>query len=95
VARAVDANPDRVVVTTQPFLPRIAWNQLDQARWLLVDPGAPGDQDVVARLSSAGVHSFVFVSPDFAHDRVLLAGVPARLVASAGIWDVFEVTVDT
>lgn len=58
VAAATGADP--VVVTTVPAIPRLAWDHLDEGRWLLV-----GDRDrlpvYLRRLEAAGVSRLVLV----------------------------------
>lgn len=72
-----------VVVTTDPALPRFAWDRLDSARWLLV----PTDRvdTYTARLQRLGIDRFLLVVRDQGAARAAFTGAyrPGRSMAAA------------
>jgi hypothetical protein len=72
-AAATAGDPDPVLVTTVPSLPRTAWPTFDDQRWLLA---RPADLPALGgRLEAAGIDRFVFVAR--AEDHV--AALPATV----------------
>jgi hypothetical protein len=59
---ADQAGPDPVVVTDASAIPRLDWAELDEHRWLLVDPAS--DPSLPDRLARSGVGRWVIVSAD-------------------------------
>jgi hypothetical protein len=59
-----------VIVTTTPWVPRLAWASFDRTRWLLSD--SQGLADLLHRVVGAGERQFTFVTNDFKRDHPLL-----------------------
>lgn len=59
-----------VIVTTTPWVPRLAWASFDRTRWLLSD--SQGLADLLHRVVGAGQRQFTFVTNDFKRDNALL-----------------------